>query len=409
MRELTLLPFLLTACATSHPVTTPTPERAAKLTLGVDTHLHLTMSQAAKPIFTGEPGDGVLATNPRTKIVNQVTEAQLHHSGVRLVFAALWPPWRTRAGLSSLDLSVKQARELDDFVARRPGFGLATDATSARRVLASGRIAVVPQLEGGEGIERVEDVDALYAAGVRVVTVVHFVSTQLGGAAKGQLSRALFQGTPGERETEGLTPLGREVVTRMMQLGMVIDVAHGSDRLVSDVLDLTEPLGVPVLISHTSSRAMLDFERASPDGLVQRVAKSGGLIGVTLSDKQVETDAAHRLPAHQPGTCDDVVAHWKHLASIVPPEALVLGSDMNGFISRPAPGGLCPDGLRHYGDVNQLWAALVQAGLPRAALDGMGERLLQLMEKVDAHADPDAQAEAKRRFTRVRDEASALR
>ena len=73
------------------------------------------------------------------------------------------------------------------------------------------------------------------------------------------------------------------------------------------------------------------------------------------------------------------MVYWKYLASVVPPQSLVLGSDVNGFITRAAPGGLCPEGLRTYGDVPQFFGALVENGSPRAALDGMGERLLQLM------------------------------
>ena len=148
-------------------------------------------------------------------------------------------------------------------------------------------IAVVPQLEGGEGLEQPDDVDILYASGVRVVTVMHFVSSQLGGAARGQVSRALFAGTPGELEPEGLSVLGKEAIGRMVQLGMVIDLAYASDRFVSDVLDVTEPLGVPVLVSHTSARGLLGFERSVSDALAKRVVASGGLIGVTLADEQL--------------------------------------------------------------------------------------------------------------------------
>ena len=81
----------------------PTPAPGAPLTGGVDTHLHLTMSSAAKPVMVGEPGDGVpVAMSPAARWVNAVTEAQLHASGVTLVFGGLWPPFRARPGRSAL-------------------------------------------------------------------------------------------------------------------------------------------------------------------------------------------------------------------------------------------------------------------------------------------------------------------
>lgn len=404
MRLLPLL--LLSACATARPP--PVPPAALKGR--VDTHLHLTMSAAAKPFMKGEPGEGAVTAHPSERLTNGVTEAQLHATGVTLVFAGLWPPLRLRPGRTALAEALHQARELDDFMGRRPGFALASDARDARRLLAAGRVAVLPQLEGGEGIERVEDVDALYAAGVRVITVVHFVSTQLGGAANGQLTRALLGAKPdGALEPEGLSPLGRAAIERMVQLGIVIDVAHASDRFVTDVLELTEPLGVPLLVSHTAARSLSNSERNLSDALAKRVVASGGLIGLTLNRVQLDTDTAHELgPAHQHLTCDDLIAHWKHLASVTSPEALVLGSDVNGFITRALPGGLCPDGLRNYGDLGQVWGALEANGIPRAALEGMGEQLLKLVERVEGRADESAQASARRRFARVRDERSVL-
>ncbi len=378
--------------------------------LGVDTHLHLTMARAAKPVFSGEAGDGVVTTSTRTRLVNQVTLAQLHAAGVRLVFGALWPPFRARPGRSALDEALAQLRGLDDFAAREPGFAVVGAAAEARRALALGRVAVLPQVEGGEGLEHVDDVDALYAAGARCLTLMHFVSTQLGGAAKGQLAKNLLGAKPeGAKEPVGLTPLGQAVVERLVTLGMVVDVSHASDALLADVLAITERRGVPVLVSHTGARALRNWERNLSDEFARRVVAGGGLIGVSLFEGQVETDAAFALKgAHAHGSCDDVVAHWAHLASVVPPEALVLGSDFNGFIVRPRPGGRCPDGLRHMGDVPALWGALEGQGVPRSALDGMGERLLELVERVEAKADPAAQDEARARFSRVRDARSVL-
>lgn len=368
------------------------------------------MSAAAKPFMKGEPGEGPLSNTPNERLINGVSEASLHATGVKLVLGGMWPPIRLRPQRTELDEALHQARELDDFMGRRPGFGLASDSREARRILSSGRIAVLPQLEGGEGIARADDVDALYAAGVRVITVVHFVSTQLGGAAKDQLSHALLGKKPdGSLEQEGLSPLGREAVLRMVQLGIVIDLAHASDRFVTDVLELVEPLGVPILVSHTTARSLSNTERNLSDALAKRVVAGGGLIGVSLNRAQLSTEAGGELgPQHQRRTCDDLVAHWKHLANVTSPDALVLGSDVNGFITRAEPGGLCPDGLRNYGDLNQVWGALVASGVPRASLDSMAERLLKLFERVESRADESAQQQAKRRFARVRDERSVL-
>jgi membrane dipeptidase len=203
---------------------------------------------------------------------------------------------------------------------------------------------------------------------------------------------------------EGLSALGKAVVQRMIELGIVIDVSHASDKSLEDVLAITEPLGVPILVSHTGARALLNTERNLSDALAKRIAQSGGLIAVSAFAKQLETPPEYFIsPQHQPGTCDDLVAHWKHLADVVGFDGVVFGSDMNGFIVRPQAGGLCANGIRNMGDLPQVWAALKQRGISEQSLSSMGERLLKLIEAVEHQANPSEQQRA------LRDSAGVLR
>lgn len=386
----------LVACATSLPVRAPQPPPVAPLRLGADAHLHLTMQRAAHPLFDGAPYERAPSERPTNRWANQVDVPQLEAAGVHLALAALWPPFRARPGHSSLDEALSQVDQLEAWAAEHPRVAVVHSAAEARTQLARQRFVVLPQLEGGEGLTRVADVDRLYAAGVRCLTLVHFVSNDVGGAAAGQLSRALFGARSDAREPEGLTPLGRAVVERLIELGVVIDLAHASDALFDDVLSLTEARGVPVLVSHTAARALFDLERNLSDAQALRVARGGGLIGVTVYASQAEVAEAGALPAHVRRTCDDLVAHWVHLAQVVPAEALLLGSDLNGPIDRPRPGGRCERGLANTSGLGGYFAALEAEGVPRASLDDMGERLLRLFEAVEAKSSPPARAEALR-------------
>ncbi len=274
---------------------------------------------------------------------------------------------------------------------------MVSSAAQARKVLAQGQIAILPAVEGCEGVLEVDDVDRLWMAGARALTLMHFKNTALGGAAIGQTARNLLNIKTDALEPEGLTELGKQAVTRMMDLGIVIDLAHASDALSRDVLDLAEARGVPVVNSHSASRAYLVSERSIPDDLAVRIAKGGGLVGVVINDKMsTAVPEAAQWPGFVPQSCDEVVAHWLHLASLVGPESLVLGSDFNGFITRHGVGGSCPKGLRNAGDLPDLWAALEAHGIPHAALDGMGEKFLALVEKVESKSNPAVKATARR-------------
>lgn len=387
---------LAAGCAAPRPVSTSAPAPAPPLSLGADVHVHLTTSHAATPVFEGEPGQGILARSPQSRLTNQVEAEHLRRAGVRLLLAAVWPPIRARPYRSSLDETVGVLYGLDAFARRRADFTVARSASEARRALAAGQVVLVPQVEGGEGITRVDDVDVLYRAGMRCLTLVHFEDIALGGASWGQAVDVFFN-TPKAKgkNPQGLTPLGRAAVERLMDLGVLIDLAHASDALAGEVLDLAEARGVPVVASHSGARGLLDIERNVSDALAKRIARSGGALGVSLFEMQAGgTPEAQRWPGFQSDTCDEVVAHWAHLAKVAGPEAVMLGSDFNGFIIRGRPGGACPEGLRNTSDLPQLFAALEQRGVPRAALDGSGERLLRILEQVEAKAKPEARARA---------------
>ncbi len=352
------------------------------------------MDGAAKPVFRGRSGDGAgLAGGPDIILRNQIDGEALHRSGVRFAVASLWPPFRLRPNVDVLGESVRQLRGLDRFVQTTPGFAVARDPEAARGLIARGYLTVLPAVEGGEGIRTVEEVDVLWAAGARLVTLVHFGDNAIGGAAYGQVPPGLFDET--KRTERGLTDTGRAVVERMMALGMIIDLAHASDRTMADVLALTEKRGVPVVYSHAGARALRDSERNLGDELAKRIVAGGGIIGVTAFEHYLENvPEGARLPEHAHGTCDDQVAHWLHFAKLVGPEHVTLGSDFNGFVKRTAAGGKCPDGLRHVGDLGAFYAALESAGISREAIDGGGERLLTLWDRVESAADPQARARA---------------
>lgn len=386
--------FCLASCA-GRPLAASLPPPQPPPAMAVDLHLHVTMSQAARPLFKGEPGSGALAWSARSRLDNQIDEQQMHAAGLTVALGSVWPPFDLRPGRTALGEAVNQLQQLQRFGERQPGFAIVRSAAQARRALAQGRLAILPAVEGGEGIREVEDVDRLWRAGARTITLAHFSSNALGGAALGQISRNLFGIKTDALEPTGLTPLGRAAVERMIALGIIIDLAHASDALSADVLDLTEPLGVPVLNTHCGARALLPYERSLPDAIAIRIARGGGLIGVTLFDAMVaKVPESAQFEGFVPGTCDEVVAHWLHLAKVVGPQALVLGSDFNGFITRHPAGGSCPRGLRNVGDLSGLWAALQAHGVPRSALDGMGEKFLALVERVESKASPAARKQA---------------
>ncbi len=153
---------------------------------------------------------------------------------------------------------------------------------------------------------------------------------------------------------------------------------------------------MPIIqLTHGGSRALLAIERNVSDTLATRIARLGGTVGVTIFNHMVtEVPVDQKWEGYVDGTCDDVIAHWRHLAGVVGAGQLTLGSDFNGFITRPKPGGSCPHGIRNVGDLSELYDGLVQHGVPAESLDGMGDSFLHTWDLLEAKSSASARATA---------------
>ena len=166
-------------------------------------------------------------------------------------------------------------------------------------------------------------------------------------------------------EDFGLTALGRRVVTRVYELGGVIDISHASDHTAADVLKLALSLGRPVVASHSNARRLMDHRRNLSDELLDQIAKTGGIVGVNFHSAF--------LVAGRRATIADVVKHMLYIAKRVGVNHVAIGSDFEGGI-RP------PRGLETLGDVQHLVPALKAAGLADSEVrEIMGGNALRIL------------------------------
>jgi membrane dipeptidase len=127
-----------------------------------------------------------------------------------------------------------------------------------------GRIAGFIAIENGAAIEnRIDTLPAFYRLGVRLMTLCHNHTTDWCDSA-----------TDAPRHN-GLSEFGRRVITEMNRLGMLIDLAHVSDAVMHQVLDISR---APVVWSHSNARALCDHPRNVPDDVLARVADNGGIV-----------------------------------------------------------------------------------------------------------------------------------
>jgi membrane dipeptidase len=139
----------------------------------------------------------------------------------------------------------------------------------------------------------------------------------------------------------GLSRLGRELVDRLVSLGVIIDLAHASRGTFTDVIE--RAAGAPVLCSHGGCSAVHDHPRNLDDDQLRALRDAGGIFGLMLHPLAID-------PVSR--TLDRAIDHLEHAASIIGSDRIALGGDFTKRLweAMPPPpepkDGLMPPGLR---------------------------------------------------------------
>lgn len=156
----------------------------------------------------------------------------------------------------------------------------------------------------------------------------------------------------------GLTDFGRRAIERCFDIGLIPDVSHASRKATDEMISLGEQRNRPVIASHVGFDAVCPHGRNLTDEAAERIAKLGGLVGITFH--------APHLSRTGTATVRDAVSHILYGFRLIP-QAIALGSDFDGT-------DLLPDGLSSSDDLPALAAALSDAGLPDAGIDAVFSR-----------------------------------
>lgn len=226
-----------------------------------------------------------------------LTDAQLDHALQRALDMAWWLH--------------REAEENMDFE-------LVTHMADIHRLKAAGKIGGLLSFEGLEPLgSEPRLLDLFYKLGLRMAGLTH------------NRRNAFADGMQFDARTGGLSAAGREIVQRMNELGIVIDLAHLNQAGFWDVLELSRQ---PVLLTHSSARQYFpdgpDPRRRYPPGDIthsrerlEALARNGGVFGAIFF--------------RQAGL-DDIVADIDFLVERAGPDHVALGSDFYGPQDAPA-------------------------------------------------------------------------
>jgi len=225
----------------------------------------------------------------------------------------------------------------------------------------TGKVGIILGFQNTDHFRSISDVDAFYAAGQRVSQLTYNFANAVGCGYE-------------ERPDTGLTHYGGEVVKRMNEAGMAIDLSHCGDRTTLDAIAASSK---PVLVTHSNCRALNPHPRCKTDEQIRQLAKNGGVMGISAVQMFVRAGGN--------ATIENVLDHFDHVAKLVGVEHAGIGSDsdLDGYDKLPpalhrrmlagykenAPTRGDIAGLDHPQRVFDLTEGLIRRGYSDAAIE----------------------------------------
>ncbi|MBK8494462.1 MAG: dipeptidase [Chitinophagaceae bacterium] len=181
-------------------------------------------------------------------------------------------------------------REMDtlDAVAKRNPDKIMKVGNSAEllQALKAKKIAAMFGVEGGHMIENsLDKLDHFYRRGARYMTLTWNNSTEWATSALDEATKA------DSLKHKGLTAFGKQVVQRMNELGMLVDLSHVGEQTFWDAINTSTK---PVLVSHSCVYTLCPHRRNLKDDQIKAIAKNGGVIHLNFYSGFVDSSFERR-------------------------------------------------------------------------------------------------------------------
>lgn len=388
--------FALVACTNEQTDTTPSVEDTAKRiameTIIMDGHIDVPYRLNSGWIDVSVATEGGDFDYPRAVA-----------GGLNAPFMSIYTP----AEFDGTPEAKAHADKMIDFVERiaaeAPDKFVVTKSTAdVEAAFKAGLIALPLGMENGSPLlGELANLDHFNERGIRYITLAHSKSNKISDSSYDP-----------NKQWDGLSPFGEQVVRRMNELGIMVDISHVSDAAFWDVMDIT---ATPVIASHSSARHFTPgFERNMNDDMIKALAKNGSVIMINygssflteaantyrskavvayekyLADNGLEAsdenqEAFQKIYAETTpypfATIDDVLNHIDHVVELAGIDHVGIGTDYDGV------GDSLPVGLKSVATYPNLIAGLLGRGYSEADIKKiLSGNALRVWRTVEAYA-----------------------
>ena len=290
---------------------------------------------------------------------------------------------------------------------------LALKPEDIRQAKKDGKFSAAIGIENGYIIGNdINLLQTFYDLGARYITLSHIGHNQISDSSIPKKSLKDLPELYG-----GLSPFGKKVISKMNDLGIMVDISHISDKAAIQAIELSK---VPVIASHSSVRSIANHPRNLPDNIIKRIAEKNGVIQVVAFSSYIElnlkrTNAIKKLGnlvAHLSGderfiynkhsktlkykeemrvinkifplpTVSDFVDHIEYIINLVGIDYVGIASDFGGG------GGI--DGWMDASETKNITVALKERGYSKSDIKKVwSENILRVWTEVDNFSSREA-------------------
>ena len=298
----------------------------------------------------------------------------------------------------AVQATLEQIDVMKRIVARYPGdMQFCVDSACVEQAWKQHKIASLLGMEGGHSIGgSLAVLRQMYALGARYMTLTHFKNTAWADSATDA------------PDHNGLTDYGRQVVREMNRLGILVDLAHVSEKTMLDTLAVA---GAPVIVSHSNAYALNPHPRNVTDRALDAIKANGGIVMVNFYPPYVldagrqwsaerdaaearfkalnrgspvaakaalaDWDKAHPMPR---GSISDIADHIDYIAKRIGVDHVGLGGDIDGIEVTIA-------GMEDVSKYPALFTELARRGWSQTDLEKLASRnLMRVLKGAEAYA-----------------------
>uniref|UniRef100_UPI003AAF3493 dipeptidase 1 n=1 Tax=Centroberyx gerrardi TaxID=166262 RepID=UPI003AAF3493 len=265
--------------------------------------------------------------------------------------------------------AVRQTLEQIDVVHRMcqkypETFMFATSSQDIMEAFRQNKTASLIGVEGGHSLDSsLGTLRTMYHLGVRYLTLTHSCNTPWA-------DNWLVDTGSEPSEHNGLSSFGKQLIVEMNRLGMLIDLAHVTVRVMNQVLNMS---AAPVIFSHSSAYSVCPHKRNVPDEILRKVSEKQGIVMVNFYNDYVTCSQTANL--------SNVADHFDHIKKVAGASIIGFGGDYDG-VTR------VPEGLEDVSKVPALVAELLRRGWTDDEVkSALGNNLLRVLSEVEKVRD----------------------